>query len=136
MTTPPHQPTDRRREPDGARNAGSSDVTREFWGDGGDWSNEIQRPAETTSEHRSLAATVSRWWNSTGSIPVTRVHGHPTTELPVQPAASFGAEDDTDELGLEDWLVDAWSDESTHLSLIHISEPTRPRLVSRMPSSA
>jgi hypothetical protein len=120
MTTPPHQPTDRRREPDDDdRNAGSSDVTREFWGPGGDWSNEIQRPVETTAEHRGLAATVSRWWNSTGSVPATRVHGRPTTEIPIQPADGDGAssaQDDTDELGLEDWLVDAWSDESPHRS--------------------
>ena len=112
MTTPPHQPTDGRRElDDDPRHPGSSDVTREFWGSGGDWSNDVRRPAETTAEHRGLTATVSRWWNSTGSIPATRVHGQPTTEIPVQRTSTDAAADDTDELGLDDWLADAWSDE-------------------------
>jgi LysM repeat protein len=107
MTTPPQHPTDSWRDTDVA--PGDSEVTRDFWGAGDDWSSSVRSPAATTEEHRGLAATVGRWWNSTGSIPATRVHGRPSSEIPVQPVA---ADDDTDELELDDWLVDAWSDES------------------------
>ena len=113
MTTPHQHPPDPWRDVEDLDVVDGSDDTREFWGAGSDWSNETQRPAETTEEHRGLAATVSRWWNSTGSIPVTRAHGTPTAEIPIQRAADGAGSDDTDELGLDDWLVDAWSDESS-----------------------
>ena len=35
-----------------------------------------------------------------------------------------------------DLVVDLWFVDNFYLSLIHISEPTRPRFGSRMPSSA
>ena len=118
MTTPHHHPPDPWRDVEDIHGDDGSDVTREFWGAGSDWSSETRRPAETTDEHRGLAATVSRWWNSTGSIPVTRAHGTPTAEILIQRGADDAGSDDTgsddtDELGLDDWLVDAWSYESS-----------------------
>lgn len=115
MTTPSHLPTDPWREFGDGDVPTESEATREFWGAGNDWSSEIHRPAEPVDEHRGLAATVSRWWNSTGSIPATRVHGTPTTETPIQAGGAdhrVEPDDDTDELDLDDWLVDAWADES------------------------
>jgi hypothetical protein len=96
MTTPSHPDPFSGRGPDG----GPADVDRDFWGDAEQWAG---RSAEARPARRRLGATVGRWWNSTGSMPITRTHGAPPREHPAAPI------DDTDPVTGDGWPTDDWS---------------------------
>ena len=93
MTTPPHPDTPSWNDRDPSSGDRVPDASQDFWGDAGDWPSE---PRDHREPRQRLGAAVSRWWNSTGSLPVTRVHGTPTRHHPV-------VADDTDRLPTDDW---------------------------------
>ena len=99
MTTPSQRDTPSRHDRDPSRDKTPGDVSRDFWGDAENWPSE---PHDRREPRPRLGATVSRWWNSTGSLPVTRTHGTPTRQQPV-----IGA-DDTDRLLTDGWPSDTW----------------------------
>jgi hypothetical protein len=97
MTTPSHPDTPSWHDHDPSRDDRLPEAHQDFWGDADDWASELQEPRVS---RQRLGATVSRWWNSTGSLPVTRTHGTPTRQQPVI------ADDDTDRLPTDDWSTD------------------------------
>jgi hypothetical protein len=120
MTTPSHHP-DRRR----ARDLDPvDDVTMEFWGSGADWPTNEQPVVDSARPEppHGIGATVRRWWNTTGSVPATRAHRtHGAVTGPTVPG------DDTDELGLDDWLDASFAERSTRSGRSNPSEAVTPR---------
>ncbi len=109
MTTPSHHPDRRRaRELDPV-----DDVTREFWGPGADWPTTEQPVVDSglPEESHGLGSAVRRWWNTTGAVPATRSHRAPAAATGVTTPG-----DDTDELGLDDWLDAAFTERSDRSS--------------------
>ena len=91
----------------------------------------------TAAQLQATVDAMAQWQLESGMVPwFPGGHADPWNHTEALMALMLGGRREEAELGFE-WLQNTQHDDgSWHLSLIHISEPTRLKTRSRMPSSA